>query len=254
MKKFIIIALLFLVLPATTGAEVSDYISDKYHYSVMIPNNWVEIPKTTIDSAMQKMADTTKGQFIDYSVGFQLDKNTDFQYPYILVQSKEVDTPSYNEIINTFKSDKFSKGVNEAIDNYSSLIKNSNFNEPFVDTERNIIFMNAEVVGAYDIGKIKILMAMFLGKENIIQFNFYSKESDYSKNLVVFNEIIDSFKYQQGYEYNEEEAKQNDQSNIWEDAIGKGIGGAIVGAIFVLIFRKKKGKQEIVENKESDKK
>jgi len=105
--------------------------------------------------------------------------------------------------------------------------------------------MNIEM-DVVNVGKVKGLMVMFLGKQGITQLNFYSVESEYSANLSTFNQIIDSFKYEQGFEYNEEEAKKNDPSSIFDGAIEKGVIGGIIGgimALFIGLFSLSKGKR-----------
>ena len=248
MKKILTAILFcFFLLPTMASAESLDYTSQQYHYSFTIPTGWIEIPKSTIDEVMQQAAEMTGGQFIDYAAGFQLENTEAFQYPYILVQQHKVNTPSYSQITHTFESDKFSESVNEKIDEYSELMTNASLQDPFVDKERNIIFMNLEMDVA-NVGKVKGLMAMFLGKSGITQLYFYSVKSEYSENLSTFNQIIDSFGYEQGYEYNEEEVKKNDSPSIFEGVAEKGIIGAITGGLIAMIFgvfsRSKKKEEE----------
>ena len=50
---------------------------------------------------------------------------------------------------------------------------NATIQDPFIDKERNIIFMNTEM-DVVNVGKVKGLMAIFLGKEKATYFNFYS--------------------------------------------------------------------------------
>ncbi len=236
MKKSIIVILFyFFLLPITASAENLNYTNQQNHYSFTLPSNWVEIPKSTIDEVMQQAANMTSGQFINYSAGFQLQNAETFQYPYILVQEHEVNTPSYGQIAKTFESDKFSESVDKKIDEYSELITNASFQDPFIDKDRNIIFMNLEMNVA-NVGEVKGLMAMFLGKNGITQLNFYSVKSKYSENLQTFNQIVDSFRYEQGYEYDKEKAKKNDSPSIFEGAAEKGIIGFITGGLIALFF------------------
>lgn len=224
MKKILYTILFcFFLLPTMANTESLDYTNQQYHYSFTLPSGWVEIPKSTIDDLFRQLADQAGGQFIDYAAGFQLeDAQFHFQYPYILVQEHEINTPSYSLITQVFESDKFSEDVDKEIDKYSELLTIATLQDPFVDKERNIIFMNLEMDVA-NVGKVKSLSAMFLGKSGITQINFYSVKSEYSENLSTFNQIIDSFSYEQGYEYNEEAAE-------------KGIIGAITGGLIALIF------------------
>ncbi len=236
MKKFLVaIIFCFFLLPTTINAKSINYINQQYNYSFTVPSGWVEIPKSTIDEVMQQFADITGGQVIDYITGFQLENTEIFQHPYILVQQHEINTPSYNKINQILKSDKVFETVNKEINKYSELMTNIDFQEPFIDREKNIIFLNMEtnVIG---VGEVKGLMAMFLGKNGITQLNFISVKSEYSENLSTFSQVIDSFKYKQGYEYNKEEAKKNDSPSVFKGAIEKGVGGFIAGGFFALVF------------------
>jgi hypothetical protein len=251
MRKILItIFFCFFLLPLTTNAESLNYVNQQNHYSFTLPDNWIEMPKSTIDEVMQQVIDQTGEQFIDYNTGFQLEDTQPFQYPYILVQEHEVSAPSYSQISKTFESDKFFESVTKKIDEYFELMSNASLQNPFVDKERGIIFMNVEM-DVVNIGKAKGLTAMFLGKESITQLNFYSVKSKYSENLLIFNQIIDSFRYEQGYEYDEEEAKKNDSPSIFNGAIEKGIIGGIMGLFMVLImglFLREGGDKEIKGN------
>lgn len=225
----------FILLPLTVNAGGYNYANQQKHYSFTIPSDWVEIPKSTIDESMQSVVDQTDGQFIDYTAGFQIKNTKLINYPYILVQEHKINTPSYIQITKTLGSDKVSDSINKKFAEYSELMSNASIDDPFVDKERNIIFINTEI-DVVNIGKVRGLTAIFLGKESITQLNFYSIKSKYSENLPTFNLIIDSFKYEQGYEYNKEEAKNNDSLSIFEGTIEKGVIGAITGGLIALIF------------------
>ena len=172
MKKIVTAILFyFFLLPITVGAESLNYTNQQNHYSFTLPSGYVEISKSTIDEVMRQATDQADGQFIDYVTGFRLENAPDFQYPYILVQEHEVSAPSYSQISKTFESNKFFENVNETINEYSELMTNASPQDPFIDKEKSIIFMNVEADVA-NVGKVKGLMAMFLGKNGITQLNF----------------------------------------------------------------------------------
>lgn len=237
MLNAILFCFFIILLPTTINAETLNYTNQQYHYSFSIPNGWVEIPKSTINEVMQRAVNITGGRFVDYVAGFQLKNTQIFQSPYILIQQHKVNTPSYNQITQTitqtFESNKFSKNLKE----YSELITNATFNDPFVDQERNILFVNSEADIA-NVGKVKGLTAMFLGKNGITQLNCYSVKSEFSKNLPTFNQIIDSFRYEQGYMYDGKEAKRDNPISISDEMLGKSIGSAIVGFFIALLIGK----------------
>lgn len=241
MKKILLAFLYcFFLLPIATNAEDLKYSNAKFHYAFSLPTGWVEIPKSTIDVVMQGTADMTKGTFIDYLAGFQTEDTPIFQYPYILVQQHTLNTPSYGQIAKTFEDKGFSEGINEKMEEYSELLTNASFEDPFIDKKRNIVFMNLEMDVA-GVGKVKGLVAMFLGKSGIAQLNFYTIKSDYEKSLPIFNQIINSFKYEQGYEYDEEKAKSNDSVGIG-GMLKRSLIGGVVGALIGLawaFFKKK---------------
>lgn len=233
------------------GEQPLVYSDSVDHYSFNLPNGWKEIPKSVIDKVMGEAVKQANAKRIEYTSGFQLEEKEYFEYPYILVQKHKLDTPSFSQLEKTLNSSDFQEKVNRETSVYSELLKNSTTEKPFIDKERNIIFMNIQMDVA-NIGQIKGLMAMFLGKDGITQLNFYSTTNEYSKWLPIFNSVIDSFKYDDGFAYNPIEAKKNDEPSLFKGALDEGITGVItggslmlfVGLIWILFGRKKKKDME----------
>lgn len=239
--------------------QILAYSNSADHYSFNLPNGWKEIPKSVIDKVMDEIAKQANTKRVEYISGFQSEGKEYFEYPYILVQNHKLDTPSFSQIEKTLNSGDFQEKVNRGTSAYSELLKNSAIEKPFIDKEHNIIFMNTQMDVA-NIGQVKGLMAMFIGKNGIAQLNFYSKTNEYSKWLPVFNSVIDSFKYEDGFAYNPTEAKKNDEPPLFKGVLEEGITGAIGGGFIMLfaallgiIFRKNKKKNnkinEYVETK-----
>lgn len=90
--------------------------------------------------------------------------------------------------------------VASEIERTSTLTRNVEINKPVYDDKRNLILTgrSSYVVEA---GKVKSLMAIFLGNEVSISLDFYSSEADYQKYMLDFSEVINSFKFDPGYEY-----------------------------------------------------
>jgi len=253
MKKFLILILfVFSYCPAMVNAE-SNYTSWQNHYSFTVPVGWAEIPKSKIDEAMQQVSEVADAKFINYDAGFQYENEKFFQYPYVLVLQHKVNTPTYNQIAQSLNDEFSDKNTDEISNKYSEMMINATVQDPFIDKKRNIIFTSIET-DIVNVGRVKGLVAMFLGKDGITQINFYSIKSEYLENLSTFNLIIDSFEYEQGYEYNEEEAKKN-SPNIFDGAVEKGIIGGVIGAatvvyifIFRIIFKLKEKREEKIKN------
>jgi len=237
-----------LVGYASPGFTQTPYSDSADHYSFTLPDGWKEIPKSVIDQYIDEVVRQTQGQRIEYAAGFQLSEKDYFQYPYILIQEHDVNTPSYLQIEKVFSNSGFQNSVKQKTEEYSELLTNATLEKPFFDKERNIIFMNIQADVA-NIGKINGLMAMFLGKQGITQLNFYALESEYSRWLPVFNSMTDSFRYETAYAYNLAEAVKNDSPSFFENAAKEGLLGAIFGGIIGVTaasvgwsLRKKKGK------------
>lgn len=208
------------------------------HYSFSLPNDWEEIPKDVIDDyvdELTKIAGTT-GQSLNYTTAFQLsDTEYYFEYPYIVTQDHSVNTPSYSEVAKLFSSDKVEQLMSKNLKDYSEIIHSADMGKPFIDKERNILFINmqADIV---DVGPVDALMALFLGKQGITVLNFYTVKNEYSRWLPVFNSIIDSFQYDIGYVYNPAEAAQYDSPSIFEGVIERGVGTALGWGLILLII------------------
>lgn len=238
-KLFLIIITAFVFLgyanfAVAQGFTYSDSID---HYSFDLPDGWREIPKSVIDQFVDEVVEQTGDQRIEYDAGFQLIDGEYFQYPYILMQEYTVNSPSYDEIEKILNRD-----TDKEMEEYSELVRNASFDEPFIDKERNIVFMNAEI-GVTDFGIVKGLFAIFLGSQHTTRLYFYVLESEYSHWFPIFSSIIDSFSYDAGYEYDEIEAEKNNSKGIFDGVAEETLIGGIVGLILgmlILFFRSKK--------------
>lgn len=210
------------------------YSDSMNHYSFTLPTGWEEIPKVVIDQFMDALVEQTDGQRIEYEAGFQLSGNEHFQYPYMLVQKSEDGTFSYSQFEKVFDDSNFQTSLEQKAGEYSELLTGATFEEPFVDKERGIIFMNVEFDVA-NVGKVHGLLAMFLGKERVIQLNFYAESDGYSDWLPVFTSMINSFRYETAYAYDPESAMKDEASPLFERMTLSGLGGAIAGALFASI-------------------
>jgi hypothetical protein len=235
MKKLFATPLfIFVLLIGSFSNKASAYSDYVDHYSFDLPNGWEEIQKSVIDKFMDEVAGKTSGKRIEFVSGFQLTGNENFKYPYILVQDHKGDTPSFSQLEKALNSDSLQKKVDQKTAEYSELLNNATTDRPFVDKERNIIFMNIEL-DVTNVGKVNGLIVMFFGENKITQLNFYSTKSEYSEWLPVFNSIVDSFKYDDGFIYNPVEAEKNDTLSIFNGVMEKGVSGAIAGGFLGIL-------------------
>lgn len=257
MKK-ILATIIFVFVCLGFNNQAFAYSDFLDHYSFDIPSGWREIPKVELDKVSDAVAKQSNTKRIEYIAGFQSGSNEYFKYPYILVQKHTLDTPSFSQLEKTFNNSNLQKKADQKTPEYSELLKSATTSEPFIDKERKIIFINLKM-DVTNVGKVNGLMAMFLGKNGITQLNFYSTENDYSKWLPVFNSIVDSFKYEDGFVYNSAEAVKNDSKANTDGVVDQGLTGAISGGflmlfvvlIGMLFIKRKKSDGEVNVNMEA---
>jgi hypothetical protein len=207
-------ALLCLGSQPLVAAELT-YTSSSGHYSLTLPAGWQEIPRARLDAVTGQAMAIMGARGVHYKAGFDRGNSTVFQpitVPYILIQEHDVATPSYDELLKGFTPENLSQ-VTQKVTGKVGAIKSTTVSNLQVDRKRHILSFNAEmdVVGA---GKGKALIAMCLGKNGITQLNCYSRSHEYQFDLQTFNRMVDSLKYEQGHEYDEEEAKLNDPGKV----------------------------------------
>lgn len=205
------------------------------HFYFTLPGGWEEIPKTVVDQYMDEFFRQTQGQRPEYTTGFKLSKNGYFQYPYIFVGKHDGNTPSYSQIEREFNDSNLQDLVQQKTAEYPEFLTSATSEKPFVDKERNIIFMNVQS-DVVNVGKVNGLSVLFLGKQGATSLHFYAVSSEYSRWLPVFNSIIDSFSYETAYEYDPVEAAENNSPSIFEDVLEKGISGAIIALLVVIVM------------------
>ena len=235
LSQLLILILTLLTISAYPVLAQISYSSPTSHYSFILPNDWIEIPKSVIDKTIDELVKKTQGSRVEYAAGFQLGSKNYFSYPYILVQEHKLNTPSYSEVVKIFEGIDTTRIIDKTTKEYSEVLKNASVDSPIADRNRNILFMNLNL-DVVNIGKVRGLLVMFLGKERITQLNFYAVESEYSQLLPAFNSIIDSFSYDAGYVYDPLETKKYDSSNILNGVLEKGLIGGISGGLIGLGF------------------
>jgi hypothetical protein len=124
--------------------------------------------------------------------------------------------------------------INDTENNYSFL---SNLKEGATyDSKRHILFISvsSNVVG---VGNVQGITATKLSNYGAVTLSFYDTANNYNNDLIYFTSILDSFKLDEGYEY-----QNSFMSNIpkyWRNIIYFGIIGLLYG-VFSSFFRRKK--------------
>jgi len=216
-----------------SSARDYTYYNSANHYTLTLTDGWEEIPKVIIDKAVSNAM--SQSDFVGFDAGFHLKNKGYFEYPYILIQNYEINTPTYNQIEKELAGSEMPGKFEKTLREYENLVSNASAKNPYLDKVRNMVFMNAEA-DVHGIGKVKSLTTICLGRERAIRIFFYSPESEYLQNLPIFMSILDSFKYDQGYEYSESKAENNYSKGIWDGVLRKGTIGLILGALFSILL------------------
>jgi len=213
------------------------YHNDTYHISLLLPENWYEISKNNIDDNIRKVSEANGTKFINYIFGFQSSKSNNFQYPYILVQHNGTEL-SWDEFLQvlimiTYELDK---------------IDNRSYSERLSELNENRVTMNKEkrtYMTYYDryvdgFGEIRSIIFIILGKYGFLQFNIYIKKTEYEKYLPQINQIIESIKYDDGYEYimqntSAEQLPLINNDEIIKQAKEKSLSGSATAIVIMVI-------------------
>lgn len=203
MKKLFPFFAVFFSLSAVAFAANLNYQSPTGHFSIALPADWEEIPQDTIsqfvEAVMDPDATTTAPK---YTAGFQVQNQDYFVYPYLLLEEHDANSPTYSEILNEFSVNDFSRKAGDKLQDVSGLIKSATFDKPYLDQNRQAIFMNSIIETNSGLGdNVKNLTVLFPGKNTITQLSFSALNSEYDKNFPSFESVINSFKYDSGYEY-----------------------------------------------------
>jgi hypothetical protein len=218
MKKvyhsFSIIALFLIALVgicSVQNAEAENYIyhNSENHFSFKIPDGWMKTPQNVLDEnikLLEQQANKTNvslpNAFRPIAI-FQLKKThnwPDVPYFQIVIEEGKVSKKAIKELISSGEyKEVFEKGVSEARVILPP-IKSVEIGTPIYFDKRNLLLSKSSsfVTGT---GKVTSLAAMFLGSETQVSFGFYSSEADYQKYMLDFSEVINSFKFDPGYEY-----------------------------------------------------
>lgn len=223
----------FFCFPLLVQADGFTYTNHESRYSFVLPEGWREIPRETIAQSIQAVADQAGIQKPEYQAGFQLSDRADFEYPYILLQYHDVKTPSYEEVMREFSPE--SVIFEEVKRDLSGVMSDLNVSKTSLDKERNIVFIPLQFQ-IDQIGEVRGLTALMLGKSGITQLNFYNTAEQYANSVPVFEAILNSFHYDAGYEYNPSAAWWNDYAYLFDGVGQSALIGAAIGIFIGLVW------------------
>ncbi len=186
------------------------YHNSEGHFSLTIPAGWEEIPrdaiKATLKLLQEQNASSSELNRQNYDGAFQKTSTTYFTYPYVLFAIDEKGRWPEREIEKFASSDEWEKdaqkGLRTVEKQLSNLIQNIKLGQTTYDKRRNILFIKveSEVVG---IGKVIGITSIIPSNYGAVNLHCYSTKDNFENDLPAFTQIIDSFRYDIGYEYNQ---------------------------------------------------
>lgn len=243
MKKIIVITLATITLSAFGST-----FKTQDQFSIDLPDNWTEVPKNVLDEfsdTIAKLAPQNPKQIYDY--GYQLlESERWLQYPYILVQVKNVGRVASGELKQYKKLEKgFEDGLNQVADSFSDIMSNASFGETVYDESNHILWttISMDVEG---IGKVLGLLAVKLTEKGIIQFNAYATEDTFEEYAKIYRDafinldIPESIVYKPQFTDNAPVVGGINTGKVLTAGIRGAIIGGVIGLFAWLNKRKKK--------------
>jgi hypothetical protein len=217
--------LIWLAAAASAFAEGWQYSNAAEHYTLRLPEGWTEIPRAQMD-LLNQFAGQINGQ-VKFATGFQRQDRLDLAYPYVLVQHHSLNgRPSLDEIFKQVSGEEVAREIGRATEEMARLGMVTTADKPWLDRANCRIYMPVSG-NAAGVGNVRGLAAICVRQEGMVQLNGYATEAEWPAFAPVFDTLVDSLEFQQGYEYDERLAGKS-----WWHFDGKGaFGGALVGAL-----------------------
>lgn len=231
--QFLSFILMACIFPTVIDAKIID--NNTLNYTLETPQDWKELSQQDLDTYSYLISESINGQINDYVAGFQLFDKEKFEYPYILIQHHNMVASSYNQIQEEFDKyvDMRDVLIDEGVDR--SVYDLTTISKPELYKEKNMIIMDIEM---YIEGKgiVKGKTAQMLGKDGIVEIDFYALKREYEDYIHKFDELIESFNFKSGYKFKEK--KLLSQFN-YKTLLFALIGGGVLG-LFEFFLKKKK--------------
>jgi hypothetical protein len=178
---------------------------------------------------MQEIARQNGVLAVPMVVGFQRQDRPLFQYPYVLVQQHQGDNFSLESVVQ-----QLGKVAPDAIsitaDTLRGLADHTTIGHAPIDRRRTMVCapLTVDVKG---IGPVRGFLAMCPGRQGITQLNFYSVQGDYAEHEPAFQAMLDSFRFDPGFEYGETARGVPTPTVDWAAALIGGVVCAVIGAV-----------------------
>ena len=206
-------------------------------FSISMPLNWIEIPFDELRNfstiITEEHPEITPQNF---KYGFQSKfEDNWFELPYVLIKIENVGKIPLNTFSNLSKiKDEIDNKLNQK--ESSLALQELKFAEMYFDSTNYIlwsIFSNE----TDEFGKVKGLTGGYLTEKGLIGISCYSKESEFSFYLPIFERIINSVNIAENLKYHNPSGYSSKFKNVdWS----KVIVAAIIGILLTIFYSYRK--------------
>lgn len=191
------IGILFIILisPLVCFSQTNDiYHNQEGHFSFAVPDGWTESSKGEL-AEFTKAMNQLPGTKQELTSVFY---NTEKPSTYMLLKIKKSGRTSERNIqkmVSDGSLDKLSQNRADILKNYGDL----KFNKSTYDDKKHILYMKIEQLSGTE--KVSGVVAAILSNYGTVQIAFYSLTEDFDTDINYFNQVMDSFNFDKGYEY-----------------------------------------------------
>ena len=201
MKKILIVVLMLLLIPVGFIQAQSVYQNDEGHFALIVPNEWGQATQEAVNS-MNNNASQLSGKRVNNVAIFQ--RTTGETHPLITVSIFKNGRMAEGEL-QTFLNDKSQQNAfQKEVGKYSKNIPKDKLKEMVwgkfsYDKERKMLLMKSKGVTGNQ--TVLVMTAEALSNYGYVALNIFSDEQHFDNNLDDFNQVLNSFKFDEGYRY-----------------------------------------------------
>lgn len=196
-NRLLAMAALCMAAPAASAAEYRHAAS---HFSLTIPNNWVQVPQGHVDRINAEMKRRMPGgNAPKYEAGFQPRGCRD-DYPWVSVAVLPgLRGADYDEIEKSLSRD-LGTPLKKAEGAFSDLGKNLQLGSAAFDRTKNRVYIRLQM-DVNDVGPVRVVGVGHLGADNLVMVYASAPENQFGLWEPDFSEINDSARFDTGHTF-----------------------------------------------------
>lgn len=197
--KTIILIVVIIFMAYTRECIAKEYTYKDSYFSLSLRETWTEATKEELSEVNKTLTEMAQWARV-YPIikAFKPINPTDSGLPYILVEEHKAGSSGYK-----FYKKMLDDGLDMSSDNWMGKlydnkfiqenIKNLSINSPLISKKDWVILMSfwLDISGQSQKG----FLAVFVWSKNVLLFKFYTDATNYKKDILIFQEIIRSFKF-----------------------------------------------------------